>query len=85
MLCSSCTANVALLGFKPRTLEDLSVFSTIAAAAVVLIASIAAYLTLFFENCISLFQKMSPLIGEIDIDILLVGESLRQHKVIVFH
>lgn len=57
MLCSSCIANVALLGFKPRTLGDLSVFSTTAAAVVVLIASIAAYLTLFFENCISLFQK----------------------------
>lgn len=27
---------------------------------------------------------MSLLIGEFDIDILLVGKSLRQHKVIVF-
>lgn len=60
-------------------------FSTTVVAMLVLIASIAAYPTLFFKNCISFFSKMSLLIGEIDIDILLVGKSLRQRKVIVFH
>lgn len=58
---------------------------TAVAAMLVLIASMAANPTLFFKIFISLFQKCPFLIGEIDIVILLVGKSLRQSKVIVFH
>ena len=44
-------------GVQTRTLGDLSVFSTTVVAMLVLIASIAAYPTLFFKNCVSFFQK----------------------------
>ena len=40
-----------------QVLGDLSVFSTTVVAMLVLIASIAAYPTLFFKNCVSFFQK----------------------------
>lgn len=45
----------------------------------------AAKPALPFKVSTHLFQKMSLLIGEFDIDILLVGKSLRLRKVIVFH